>query len=117
MYFSIVRCITHLQFMRETSPTLIQLDDLSWHPPSKKDANKLVKPVHCDLQKLELIAVKGFFCVFFSMFERQVLISTALHTDGCCCVVDYGIAVTHQADPKSFLSSCVRCAFLFFFLT
>lgn len=56
--------------------------------------------------------MKGFF-VSFSTFERQVLISTALHTDGCCCcVADYGIAVTHQADPKSFLA---RCAFLFFF--
>lgn len=47
------------------------------------------------------------FMTLFIAFERQVLIGTALLTDGCCyCAADCGIAITHQYDSNSFVVGC-----------
>lgn len=52
-----------------------------------------------------------------SAFERQVLIGTALHTDGSCyCVADCGMAIKHQFDSKSLLMSPAPVLFVLFFL-
>lgn len=58
------------------------------------DANMWIYHMYCDLQWLKLIvvSVSCFYKSLFSMFERQVLISTSFCTDGCCLVADCGTA-------------------------
>lgn len=69
---------------------------------------------HCDTQSLELMAVT-VFASLFSTFGTQVLIGTALRTDGRCHrVVDCGTGERHPSDSQSFPVSCLRDAFLFF---
>lgn len=62
------------------------------------DANGLIKLRHCDLQSLKQIAVTVFVSLF-SLFQRQLLISTVMQTVDCSyCDMDCG--KRHQSDSK-----------------
>lgn len=78
------------------------------------DSNGFIYGTHCDIESLELMAVT-VLASLFSTFGTQVLISTALRTDGRCHrVVDCGTAERNPSDSQSFPVSCLRDASFFF---
>lgn len=72
------------------------------------DANRVNVAMQCDLQSPKLIV----FASLFNTFEREVLISAAVHSRIILRIC--GIAARHQSDSNSVLMNFLRCVFLFY---